>query len=101
MLTGHQFDAFRTPCRPRGAALKRASHLNYPSRQSDYPVLAKVAETMARHASLPNPTARRALVVLATAGVALGSGVVTAAADSGPVAGEMRTRPTRWATSSR
>ncbi|WP_030682797.1 hypothetical protein [Streptomyces cellulosae] len=49
---------------------------------------------MARHASLPNPTARRAMVVLATAGVALGAGVVTAAADSDPGAGLKGSRPT-------
>ncbi|MFI1162415.1 hypothetical protein ACH4UM_02100 [Streptomyces sp. NPDC020801] len=42
---------------------------------------------MARHASLPHPTARRALVALATAGAALGVGATTAAADTVPVVG--------------
>ncbi|MCX4698318.1 hypothetical protein OG252_20275 [Streptomyces sp. NBC_01352] len=49
---------------------------------------------MVRHASLQNPTARRALVALATAGVALGAGAATAAADTEPVVEVMRTRPT-------
>ncbi|MDQ1048151.1 hypothetical protein QFZ76_006387 [Streptomyces sp. V4I2] len=49
---------------------------------------------MVRHASLQNPTARRALVALATAGVALGAGAATAAADTEPVVDVMRTRPT-------
>jgi hypothetical protein len=40
---------------------------------------------MARHASPHNPTAQRALVALATAGVALGAGAATAAADTQPV----------------
>ncbi|MFF0158974.1 hypothetical protein ACFYRY_15760 [Streptomyces sp. NPDC005263] len=35
---------------------------------------------MARHASSQNPTARRALAALATAGVALGAGAATASA---------------------
>ncbi|GHD93496.1 hypothetical protein [Streptomyces naganishii] len=42
---------------------------------------------MARHASLPQPTARRVLVALATASAALGAGASTAAADSVPVVG--------------
>ncbi|MFJ9345881.1 hypothetical protein [Streptomyces sp. NPDC101237] len=37
---------------------------------------------MARTASSPHPTAQRALVALATAGVALGAGAATAAADT-------------------
>ncbi|MCX2928365.1 hypothetical protein [Streptomyces sp. NEAU-W12] len=37
---------------------------------------------MARHAAPKKPAARRALVALATAGVALGAGATTAAADS-------------------
>ncbi|MEV7319067.1 hypothetical protein [Streptomyces sp. NPDC093970] len=37
---------------------------------------------MARTASSPTPTAQRALVALATAGVALGAGAATAAADT-------------------
>jgi hypothetical protein len=49
---------------------------------------------MARHTSSPNPTAQRALVALATAGVALGAGAATAAADTEPVVDVMRTRPT-------
>lgn len=39
---------------------------------------------MARHAAGKNPTARRALVALATAGAALGAGAATAAADTAP-----------------
>ncbi|GCB46471.1 hypothetical protein [Streptomyces sp. NL15-2K] len=49
---------------------------------------------MARHASLRNPTARRALVVLATAGMALGAGAATASADATTSAGADRDRPT-------
>ncbi|MFG3296401.1 hypothetical protein ACGF3G_47430 [Streptomyces sp. NPDC048179] len=50
---------------------------------------------MSRHASSPNPTARRALAALATAGVALGAGAATAAAaDARPVLDVVRTRPT-------
>ncbi|MFJ9628653.1 hypothetical protein ACIQPR_02720 [Streptomyces sp. NPDC091280] len=50
---------------------------------------------MARHTSSPHPTAQRALVALATAGVALGAGAATAAAaDNAPVVDVMRTRPT-------
>ncbi|MGX9883669.1 hypothetical protein [Streptomyces sp. NPDC002276] len=49
---------------------------------------------MARHTSSQHPTAQRALVALATAGVALGAGAATAAADTAPVVDVMRTRPT-------
>ncbi|MFG2475154.1 hypothetical protein [Streptomyces fagopyri] len=48
---------------------------------------------MARHASGKNPTARRALVALATAGAALGAGAATAAADTAPAVDMTRTRP--------
>lgn len=40
---------------------------------------------MARHDSPKKPTVQRALAVLATAGVALGAGAATAAADTGSV----------------
>ncbi|MGW3288074.1 hypothetical protein ACWDR3_25920 [Streptomyces sp. NPDC001002] len=53
---------------------------------------------MARHTSSPNPTAQRALVALATAGVALGAGAASAAADTEPVLDVMRTRPTSLGT---
>lgn len=49
---------------------------------------------MARHTSSQHPTAQRALVALATAGVALGAGAASAAADTSPVADMVRTRPT-------
>ncbi|MFJ3227708.1 hypothetical protein ACIPJS_30765 [Streptomyces sp. NPDC086783] len=49
---------------------------------------------MARHTPLNSPTARRALVALATAGAALGAGASTAAAESQTVLGVMHTRPT-------
>ncbi|MEV0903746.1 hypothetical protein [Streptomyces hokutonensis] len=49
---------------------------------------------MARHTSPQHPTAQRALVALATAGVALGAGAATASADTAPVVDVMRTRPT-------
>jgi hypothetical protein len=50
---------------------------------------------MARHTSSPTPTAQRALVALATAGVALGAGAATASADTAPVVNEVvHTRPT-------
>ncbi|GGL76336.1 hypothetical protein GCM10010129_20010 [Streptomyces fumigatiscleroticus] len=50
---------------------------------------------MARHTSSSSPTARRALVLLASAGLALGAGAVAASADtSGSTLGMMRTRPT-------
>ncbi|WP_393079030.1 hypothetical protein [Streptomyces sp. LN704] len=48
---------------------------------------------MARHASGKNPTARRALVALATAGAALGAGAGAAAADTAPAVDVMRSRP--------
>ncbi|MEV5956943.1 hypothetical protein AB0M11_24780 [Streptomyces sp. NPDC051987] len=48
---------------------------------------------MSRHASSPTPTARRALAALATAGVALGAGAATAAADARPAVDGVRTRP--------
>ncbi|MFI9648583.1 hypothetical protein ACIHAA_20065 [Streptomyces sp. NPDC052040] len=48
---------------------------------------------MARHASPKSPTARRVLVLLATAGATLGAGAAAASADSAPVLGVMRTRP--------
>jgi hypothetical protein len=49
---------------------------------------------MARHTSSSTPTAQRALVALATAGVALGAGAATASADTEPVLDVMRTHPT-------
>ncbi|MGW1727718.1 hypothetical protein ACWCQK_32995 [Streptomyces sp. NPDC002306] len=49
---------------------------------------------MARHDIPQTPTGRRALVALATAGVALGAGAGTAAADADPVVDVMRTNPT-------
>ncbi|MEG3631853.1 hypothetical protein [Streptomyces poriticola] len=50
---------------------------------------------MARHAFPHTPTAQRALIALATAGVALGAGAATASADSGEtLAGLAHTRPT-------
>jgi hypothetical protein len=48
---------------------------------------------MARHASPHTPTARRALVALATTGVALGAGAATASAATGPVPDATRARP--------
>ncbi|MEV6536520.1 hypothetical protein AB0M86_44350 [Streptomyces sp. NPDC051639] len=48
---------------------------------------------MARHASGKNPTVRRALLALATAGAALGAGAATAAADTAPAVDVMRSRP--------
>ncbi|MFF7141436.1 MULTISPECIES: hypothetical protein [Streptomyces] len=48
---------------------------------------------MARHASPKNPTARRALLAVATAGAALGAGAATASAATGPVLDVMPTRP--------
>jgi hypothetical protein len=58
----------------------------------------KVAAAMARDTSSPTPTARRALVALATAGVALGAGAATASADTAPVLDVVRTRPTSLGT---
>ncbi|MCX5526154.1 hypothetical protein OG342_25425 [Streptomyces bobili] len=48
---------------------------------------------MARHDSSSNPTGRRALALLATAGAALGAGASAAAADTQPV-DAVRTNPT-------
>ncbi|WSQ11450.1 hypothetical protein OG604_28970 [Streptomyces sp. NBC_01231] len=48
---------------------------------------------MTRHASSQNPTARRALAALATAGVALGAGAATASAATGPLADVTRSHP--------
>lgn len=48
---------------------------------------------MARHASPRTPAARRVLVLLATAGAAVGAGAATASADTAPVLDVMRTRP--------
>ncbi|MER5290871.1 hypothetical protein ABT382_02100 [Streptomyces pharetrae] len=48
---------------------------------------------MARHASPHQPAARRALIALATAGVALGAGAGTAAAGTEPVTGVPHSRP--------
>ncbi|MEV2212843.1 hypothetical protein AB0H86_15570 [Streptomyces sp. NPDC050997] len=48
---------------------------------------------MARHASSQNPTVQRALVALATAGVALGAGAATASAATEPVADVTRSHP--------
>ncbi|MBC2864269.1 hypothetical protein [Streptomyces mexicanus] len=42
---------------------------------------------MARHASPSRPTARRALIAVAAAGVAVGAGAATAAADTLPLVG--------------
>ncbi|MFI6035148.1 hypothetical protein ACIBBD_13470 [Streptomyces sp. NPDC051315] len=53
---------------------------------------------MARHPSPRTPTGRRALVALATAGVALGAGAGTAAAETEPVLDVVRTRPTSLGT---
>lgn len=50
---------------------------------------------MARHATPQNPTGRRAVAVLATAGAVLGAGAgVASAADTDPVLDVVRTRPT-------
>ncbi|MET7680240.1 hypothetical protein [Streptomyces sp. NPDC005423] len=49
---------------------------------------------MARHASPHSPTAQRALIALATAGVALGAGAATASADTAPVVDALRSKPT-------
>ena len=56
----------------------------------------KVAPQMARLSAPQNPTARRALLAVTTAGVALGAGAGAAAAADGaaPVVDVMRTRPT-------
>ncbi|MFJ2257692.1 hypothetical protein ACIOKD_04990 [Streptomyces sp. NPDC087844] len=49
---------------------------------------------MARHSALQNPTARRVLLVLTTAGIVGGAGATVAAADTDPVVEGVRTRPT-------
>ncbi|MFC8200850.1 hypothetical protein ACFWBR_01110 [Streptomyces sp. NPDC060006] len=49
---------------------------------------------MARHSASQNPTARRALLALTTAGIAVGAGATSAAADTDPVLDVVRTRPT-------
>ncbi|MGI5367777.1 hypothetical protein C9J60_13820 [Streptomyces sp. A244] len=49
---------------------------------------------MARHDSPKKPAAQRALAVLATAGVALGAGTASAAADTTSILGVVNTRPT-------
>ncbi|MFE7857516.1 hypothetical protein ACIRP3_21690 [Streptomyces sp. NPDC101209] len=50
---------------------------------------------MSRHTSSSTPTVHRALVALATAGVALGAGAATAsAADTEPLVDVLHTRPT-------
>lgn len=55
-----------------------------------------MAAATARQGSPQHPAARRALVALATAGVALGAGAATASADSAPVVDAVRTRPTSF-----
>ncbi|MGW3423432.1 hypothetical protein [Streptomyces phaeochromogenes] len=49
---------------------------------------------MARFPAHQNPTARRALLALTTAGIAVGVGAASAAADTEPVVDVVRTRPT-------
>ncbi|WP_327396478.1 hypothetical protein [Streptomyces phaeochromogenes] len=49
---------------------------------------------MARFPAYQNPTARRALLALTTAGIAVGVGAASAAADTEPVVDVVRTRPT-------
>ncbi|MEU9956088.1 hypothetical protein [Streptomyces sp. NPDC050982] len=49
---------------------------------------------MARFPASQNPTARRALLALTTAGIAVGVGATSAAADTEPVLDVVRTRPT-------
>ncbi|MFH8464403.1 hypothetical protein [Streptomyces sp. NPDC017991] len=53
---------------------------------------------MARHSALQNPTARRALLALTTAGIAVGAGATSAVADTDPVVDVIRTRPTSLGT---
>ncbi|MFI1411528.1 hypothetical protein ACH4Y0_16715 [Streptomyces sp. NPDC020707] len=53
---------------------------------------------MARHMAYQNPTARRALLALTTAGIAVGAGATAAAADTDPVVDVIRTRPTSLGT---
>ncbi|MFE9683593.1 hypothetical protein ACFYXC_10580 [Streptomyces sp. NPDC002701] len=50
---------------------------------------------MARHSASKNPTVRRALLALTTAGIAVGAGAASAAAaDIDPVGDVVQTRPT-------
>ena len=49
---------------------------------------------MARFPAHQNPTARRALLALTTAGIAVGVGAASAVADTEPVVDVVRTRPT-------
>ncbi|MFS8200923.1 hypothetical protein ACLVWQ_19820 [Streptomyces sp. CWNU-52B] len=52
---------------------------------------------MARHSASQSPTVRRAVLALTTAsiaGIAVGAGATSAAADTDPVADVIRTRPT-------
>jgi hypothetical protein len=49
---------------------------------------------MARHQASQNPTVRRAVLALTTAGIAVGAGAASAAADTDPVLGSVHTRPT-------
>ncbi|MFE1795751.1 MULTISPECIES: hypothetical protein [unclassified Streptomyces] len=53
---------------------------------------------MARHTAYQNPTARRALLALTTAGIAVGAGATAAVADTDPVVDVIRTRPTSLGT---
>jgi hypothetical protein len=53
---------------------------------------------MARFSASQNPTARRALLALTTAGIAVGAGATAAAADTDPVVDVIRTRPTSLGT---
>ncbi|MGC5568437.1 hypothetical protein ACPYPG_37105 [Streptomyces sp. FR-108] len=53
---------------------------------------------MARHTAYQNPTARRALLALTTAGIAAGAGATAAVADTDPVVDVIRTRPTSLGT---
>ncbi|KAA0935409.1 MULTISPECIES: hypothetical protein [Streptomyces] len=49
---------------------------------------------MARHPASQNPTVRRAVLALTTAGLAVGAGATSAAADTESVLGMVHTRPT-------
>jgi hypothetical protein len=51
---------------------------------------------MARHSASRNPTARRLLPALTAAGIAVGAGAASAAADTDPVVDVVRTRPTSF-----
>lgn len=48
---------------------------------------------MARHAAPKTPTVRRAVLALTTAGIAVGAGAASAAADTDPVLDAVHTRP--------